>query len=170
MALRERLMSRIPAVVLTVVALLQLTLAHAGTLTPWKGGGFGMFATVDSRGTRFFRVRVATGDGEVAVPLPPETRDAASRQIARPSRAGLAALAESTARTEWVADGDGGRPRAAHHPPRPSRSPRLRPGRPHEAEAVVPVRGARVELWRYSFDARTSELRAVKMDEASHAR
>jgi hypothetical protein len=38
--------------ILVAIALLQLYLTHTTHLTPWKGGGFGMFATVDALDTR----------------------------------------------------------------------------------------------------------------------
>jgi hypothetical protein len=49
------------------MALVQLSLAMAGTLTPWKGGGFGMFASLDSPQNRFVVVQVtdAAGDSRV---------------------------------------------------------------------------------------------------------
>ncbi len=46
---------------LVVVATVQLSLALTQELTPWKGGGFGMFATVDEPGTRVIEVSVRTG-------------------------------------------------------------------------------------------------------------
>lgn len=36
------------ALILCGIAIAQLILANTGDLSPWKGGGFGMFATVDS--------------------------------------------------------------------------------------------------------------------------
>ncbi|KST65266.1 hypothetical protein [Mastigocoleus testarum] len=38
--------------ILILVALLQFYLAHTANLSPWKGGGFGMFAAVDSPSMR----------------------------------------------------------------------------------------------------------------------
>jgi hypothetical protein len=40
----------IPAAALVCVALSQIFLVHSASLTPWRGGGFGMFSTTD-RGT-----------------------------------------------------------------------------------------------------------------------
>jgi len=44
---RDRVLAGIMPVVLVVVALHQVHLATTRDLTPWKGGGFGMFASVD---------------------------------------------------------------------------------------------------------------------------
>ena len=45
----------VPAL-LCVVALGQITLARYSTLTPWTGGGFGAFASVDHPKNRFLSV------------------------------------------------------------------------------------------------------------------
>ena len=46
----------IAPIVLIVIAFAQVTLAKTASLCPWKGGGFGMFATTDATAVR--RVRV----------------------------------------------------------------------------------------------------------------
>ena len=37
----------LPPVLLVIVAVSQIVVARTADLTPWKGGGFGMFATLD---------------------------------------------------------------------------------------------------------------------------
>lgn len=71
------------------IALVQLAFAQFSTLSPWKGGGFGMFSTVDSPGARFLRVYLVTPDGEIPVMIPDnlknkevELRTVGSRQLA----------------------------------------------------------------------------------------
>jgi hypothetical protein len=45
----QRLLERgLPAAILILVALLQLYLTQTANLSPWKGGGFGMFGTTDA--------------------------------------------------------------------------------------------------------------------------
>ena len=48
----DRWLRGLPCVLLVAVALHQVVLAHTVALAPWSGGGFGMFATTDSGGTR----------------------------------------------------------------------------------------------------------------------
>ena len=55
----------IPALLLTAVALLQLAMSTWSTLTPWKGGGFGMFASSDRPETRYLVV-IGTDDVQIA--------------------------------------------------------------------------------------------------------
>lgn len=44
---RDRILAWIVPVILILVAVNQIHWAHTRDLTPWKGGGFGMFASVD---------------------------------------------------------------------------------------------------------------------------
>ena len=52
------------------IAMTQIVVSHRTYLTPWKGGGFGMFSTVESSGVRFIKVYLTIDDEQVAVPLP----------------------------------------------------------------------------------------------------
>ena len=72
----------LPAALLVVVALGQLALAHTTGLSPWKGGGFGMFASLDARPFRYVRVFVEAPERseELAIPASLEAL-AASAEI-----------------------------------------------------------------------------------------
>jgi hypothetical protein len=48
----------LPAGLLLAVALTQVVLVRVGDLSPWKGGGFGMFATNDGGSFRYVRLFV----------------------------------------------------------------------------------------------------------------
>ena len=58
---------------LALAALAQLALARAGPLTPWKGGGFGLFSCVDKLEDRVLLVWRETPGGDE--PLPVHQRD-----------------------------------------------------------------------------------------------
>ncbi len=64
-ARRDLLLAFVAPVILTVVALGHQVLTATHDLNPWKGGGFGMFATVDSPGTRTIYTLVTRQDGSV---------------------------------------------------------------------------------------------------------
>ncbi len=49
---------------LILIACWQIYRAHEQYLTPWKGGGFGMFSTVDAPGNRILRTYLITPEGE----------------------------------------------------------------------------------------------------------
>jgi hypothetical protein len=57
---------------LFVLALAQIVGFAAVGLSPWKGGGFGMFATLDHGGFRRVRVLELAAGGERAVAVPEE--------------------------------------------------------------------------------------------------
>ena len=48
----------IPAALLLAVAVSQVVLVRVADLSPWKGGGFGMFATTDGTAFRYVRLFV----------------------------------------------------------------------------------------------------------------
>ncbi len=53
----------IPALLLLLVASIQVYNVKVKNLTQWKGGGFGMFSTTDSGGSRRLRVTAIDTDG-----------------------------------------------------------------------------------------------------------
>jgi len=60
-AVGERWRWWLPPALLVAVAITQPVLVHRAHLTPWKGGGFGMFASTD--GAAFRRVRMIVDRG-----------------------------------------------------------------------------------------------------------
>lgn len=93
----DLLLSLIPALLLFVVALHQTYLVHAQGLSPWKGGGFGMFSTTDTSQERHLRVRVSGPGGEREIDLPDPLWGQAGLAIILPSERRLRALAEAIA-------------------------------------------------------------------------
>jgi hypothetical protein len=87
---------------LLVVAGLQMLLAGTASLSPWKGGGFGMFSTVDAPSARFLRVYLITGGHETPVLLPDHLRPLAAEIRTMPRAHRLKALARKVASGIWV--------------------------------------------------------------------
>jgi hypothetical protein len=75
----------LPVSLLTVVACAQVTLATTAGLTPWKGGGFGMFSTTDDGGRRYVRVFVSGPERSEEITISSSLQDAARRQPRCPS-------------------------------------------------------------------------------------
>jgi hypothetical protein len=94
---RERVLRELPGALLVSLALLQIALAFGAQLSPWKGGGFGMFATNDHGSFRSVRVLALLPGGAERVFVPPELRRAELRLRELPSESGLRALAEALA-------------------------------------------------------------------------
>ena len=79
---RSRLL---PPLLLTVVALLQIVLARTADLTAWKGGGFGMFSTLDHGAYRGVDIVVDAPDRSESLEIPPSLEIAAARAAAFPA-------------------------------------------------------------------------------------
>ena len=90
----------LPALLLLIVALSQILLTRVADLSPWKGGGFGMFATTDGTAFRYVRIFVdAPGRSEELTVTEP-LEDAALRAQLFPSDRFLTQLGETAASGE----------------------------------------------------------------------
>lgn len=83
----------LPPVLLLAVALDQLWLAKRFDLTPWCGGGFGMFSTNDSRGARHLHAYGSSPGLRIELAIPAELAERTQAAVALPSEARLRALA-----------------------------------------------------------------------------
>ena len=90
----------LPVGLLLAVAALQLTLARTAGLSPWKGGGFGMFSTTDDAGRRRVRVFVSASERSEELAIPPSLQDLASRAAVLPTDAALSRLARGVVARE----------------------------------------------------------------------
>ena len=97
-AARARL-ALLPCALLVAVAAFQLWLAHTADLTPWLGGGFGMFSTSDVGSARHLHVFVIRPGLEREVALPRSWRERGRRARALPTDGRLRALALDLAQT-----------------------------------------------------------------------
>jgi hypothetical protein len=89
-----------PSLILTVVAISQIALARTVALTPWKGGGFGMFSTLDHGAFRGVDVVVEAADRSEAQVIPPSLEEIAARAATCPSEWLLRRLAEGVVARE----------------------------------------------------------------------
>ncbi len=104
---RSRWLPLLPAALLLLLAAHQGWRVHQQGLTPWKGGGFGMFATSDGGHTRRLQLLGVDAEGRShALELPAPLRGAAGRARSLPSDARLRQLARRAAPLvsgPWVA-------------------------------------------------------------------
>ena len=84
-----------PTALLLAVASAQMVLARTGDLSPWKGGGFGMFASVDGLPFRWVRLYVFAPDRSEELALPASLEDQAHRVVTWPHRRALEDLARA---------------------------------------------------------------------------
>jgi hypothetical protein len=83
----------LPVALLLAVAGAQVTLTRTSGLSPWKGGGFGMFSTTDDGGRRWVRIYVTAAERSEEIAISPSLEDAARRAATLPNDAALARLA-----------------------------------------------------------------------------
>ncbi len=95
----ERVANALPVLVLVVVALSQLLLARTQALSPWSGGGFGMFSTLDHASQRHLHAFVVRPGLRREVVAPPALAEEISRALALPTEARLRSLAVALANT-----------------------------------------------------------------------
>jgi hypothetical protein len=192
---RCKLLASCAPVLLTVVALIQMYEAREHDLSPWKGGGFGMFSTVDSPAVRFFRIFLISGTQHVPVSIPDRLRSEARAVRTLPTPSRLNGLAEQIAAGTWVPyDTSTAMERYRTLLARPAVIPNgtdvatatVLPGtadigakllRMQDEQEPKPKQGlafelkaARVELWKYHFDPQTSQLQAVRVAQAEVVR
>lgn len=152
------------------IACLQFVLATTQGLTPWKGGGFGMFSTVDTGQARFLRIYLLEDGQEIAVAMPETSRyRRLSMQLRHfPRRQSLEQLTRALSAERWlpVAFSSYGRPTPAAAAYGPVRYRAAYADELIPAAQVMPIDGVRVELWRYQFDEKASVLKARKFIES----
>jgi len=90
---RQRWRTLLPVAVLMSVASAQVVLTRTSGLSPWKGGGFGMFSTTDDSGRRHVRIFVSAPDRSEEVSIAPSLADAAERAAVLPTDGMLTRLA-----------------------------------------------------------------------------
>jgi hypothetical protein len=83
----------LPVCLLLGVASLQVTLTRTADLSPWKGGGFGMFASTDGSAFRRTRIFVEGPDRSEELEIPPSLERAGARAALFPSGRFMSALA-----------------------------------------------------------------------------
>ena len=90
----------IPAGLLVAVACGQVVLARSGDLTPWKGGGFGMFSTLDHGAFRRIVVVVEAPGRSETLAMPSSLRTSEARAAQYPATWLMRRLADRIAARE----------------------------------------------------------------------
>lgn len=87
---------------LCLVAGLHLWRVTTAGQTPWKGGGFGMFSTIDAEHARFVRAYLQTVGGERPVMIPQDLEKKVAELRAAPNEQGLEELANRLVQRQWI--------------------------------------------------------------------
>ena len=95
----ERAFRTVPIVLLILVALHQIGLTRTAALSPWSGGGYGMFSTLDHGSRRHLHAFVLRSGLRREVIPPPDLADKIKRVLTLPSEARLSEIARVLAET-----------------------------------------------------------------------
>jgi hypothetical protein len=90
----------LPVVALCSMAAVQWALVSTSGLTPWKGGGFGMFSTLDDAHHRTLRVVIEGPHRAEETRVAPSIEDEAVKALSLPTDHRLRQLALAVARRE----------------------------------------------------------------------
>lgn len=180
-----------PAVLLCVIAGVQIYRAKTGALSPWKGGGFGMFSTVDSPAARFVRIYLITDHDEIPLMMPSELSAQAQEVRTIPTRDRLRGIADRISSSQWVPYQLDSAVERYHglistnlhnrdaQSIAANRAQQInlgaanilrmaRPGEnPSPRNPPIEFRRVRAELWMIKFDSQTAQLRAAKFLEVT---
>jgi hypothetical protein len=96
----SRLRAWLPVSLLLVVACVQIVLTRTAGLSPWKGGGFGMFAATDGSAFRRARIFVEAPERSEELEIPISLELIAARVELFPSDRLMATLARGIAARE----------------------------------------------------------------------
>jgi hypothetical protein len=81
----KRIIYYLPPILLVFVALHQIYLAKTASLSPWKGGGFGMFASTQAGPARTVRVFVSAPERSEELEIPESLAESALKVATFPS-------------------------------------------------------------------------------------
>jgi hypothetical protein len=95
----------LPSVLLLIVAGNQLRLVATTSLSPWWGGGFGMFSTTDAWATRHLHIFAIRPGVRRELDIPPALRKKVEQVLVLPSDAQLRTLAYEFADTPTPDEG-----------------------------------------------------------------
>lgn len=166
-----------PSLLLVLVASLQVYRSHAHHLSAWKGGGFGMFSTVDHPSVRYLRCYLLTEKGELPVPVPGRRARLELKARTLPLPQNLAQLADTLlSDAGWIEDQLHEQSVVQQDASKPGPDQPPQGGTHTDPSTVQPillqhVQGMRVEVWTTRFDAQTERLVCRKLAQAAlHSR
>jgi hypothetical protein len=102
----QRICHMLPIALLVVVATCQIALVQVAGLSPWSGGGFGMFSTLDHGSQRHLHAFLVRPGLRREVLPPASLVDAVKRALTLPTDARLHALAGALAEIPTPDHGD----------------------------------------------------------------
>lgn len=141
-----------PILLLSSVACWQIVRAHTSELTPWKGGGFGMFSTVDQPATRYVKCFIVQDGHSHALRIPDSFGNKIKRIKADPSQERLEKMTDELLQLR---------------PDQLLANINLISQQDLQLESSsgneIGKRELQVEIWKYGFDAEKNQISARKL-------
>ena len=149
------LVAAVPVAVLLAVFAVQFVTAHTTVLTPWKGGGFGMFSTVDVDTGRMVMLYLEFDGEEYPAAIPEQFDGDIDSLRPMPTEERTEEFARRMASMPWVELEEhrpaGLQPFGDRAEPAAGRHWMLRqPG--HDPLRAVEPDGVRVQVWSRTFE------------------
>lgn len=88
-------------ILLIVIAIIHQFIAGPGKLSAWKGGGFGMFSTIESPSSRYYGFTLFSEGQDYKAIIPSEYARDIESLMAWPQQTGLRNLTEKLLFQEW---------------------------------------------------------------------
>ena len=97
---KNKVITYLPSIILIALALNQLVLANFLNLSPWLGGGYGMFSTTDVGSNRHLHIYLKSEGIKKELIYPPELRELALKTKSFPTNYSLSRFANTLLETE----------------------------------------------------------------------
>ncbi|SET35046.1 hypothetical protein SAMN05216326_12211 [Nitrosomonas marina] len=150
-----------------LVVVNQFYRVHSFDLSTWQGGGFGMFSSVDTIDSRFFKVYLHVGHETIPVQLKDEFNVPATIARAEPTAENLENLARQIYQANWIHSGT--------FTSDPHKQDNYRPvlvyihkAHIENTEQLINIEGVVLELWKTRFDSKTSTIKTYKYTEYAY--
>lgn len=134
-------------------------------LSTWQGGGFGMFSSVDTIYSRFFKIYLKTGGKTVPVKIKGNFEKQTTIARAEPTRENLQQLAKTIFESHWIQSG------SFRQDPKTKNTyyPILEIGHANRIalnpKQFINIDGIILELWKTRFDSSTNTITTYKHTE-----
>lgn len=150
-----------PSIVLLVLVN-QFYRVETHGLSTWQGGGFGMFSSVDSINTRFFKIYLQIGGAMVPVKVEDDFNELVTVSRAEPTQENLQQLAMYIYEANWVESGNFKFDASVEGHYRPVLEIRRYETMDLPPEQRVKVDGVQLEVWKTRFDSAINRVTTYK--------
>ena len=167
--MREKILKWFTPFLLSCIAISQIYLVLTSNLTPWKGGGFGMFAYIDRMEHRPVHLTIDNSVNRfIANPAEMMSRDELNRLYSIPGDQRLKRLAEQAMQLDWQVDSTRSagldpdlKGKYSEYPVRPFFNDEAEDG-----QAIIKPVKVDVRIYKLDYDVDSGETVLIKLNES----